>query len=79
MVVFRLAISFNNSTQFWAENESRPDVGSSKNNKAGSVMISMPTDTRLRCPPEIPNQRAQPLANNKSNDDVYWKVTYKNL
>ena len=37
-----------------AEKESRPEVGSSRKSKDGSVINSTPTLVLLRCPPEIP-------------------------
>ena len=37
-----------------AENESKPDVGSSRKRRAGSVISSMPTLVLFLCPPDMP-------------------------
>jgi hypothetical protein len=42
-------------------NESSPLVGSSKNIKEGSVIISKPIDTLLRSPPDNPLKKIEPI------------------
>ena len=41
--------------------ESKPKVGSSKNNTDGSVMSSQPILTLLRSPPEMPFKKYPPM------------------
>ena len=42
--VLSAATVLSSLTNEWAEKESRPEVGSSRNNKEGCVIISTPTD-----------------------------------
>mmetsp|Transcript_12770 Transcript_12770/g.38319 ORF Transcript_12770/g.38319 Transcript_12770/m.38319 type:complete len:354 (+) Transcript_12770:657-1718(+) len=54
------ATFFSSCTTVRAENESRPDVGSSRKTIFGLVMRSTPTEVLLRCPPEMPGFSADP-------------------
>mmetsp|Transcript_1619 Transcript_1619/g.5371 ORF Transcript_1619/g.5371 Transcript_1619/m.5371 type:complete len:173 (-) Transcript_1619:228-746(-) len=44
-----------------AVNESRPDVGSSRNSTRGFVMSAIPMFTRFACPPEMPLLSSLPI------------------
>mmetsp|Transcript_7179 Transcript_7179/g.11915 ORF Transcript_7179/g.11915 Transcript_7179/m.11915 type:complete len:301 (+) Transcript_7179:857-1759(+) len=55
-----LATFFRTLQSCKAENESRPEVGSSRNTMLGFVTNSTPTLVRLRSPPEMPLSRAPP-------------------
>jgi hypothetical protein len=49
-----LSLTLSSLMTLKAENESRPDVGSSRKRRAGSVISSMPTLVLFLCPPEMP-------------------------
>ena len=72
------AIDFSNLIQLYAENESRPLVGSSRNNKDGFVTISTPTEVRLRWPPDIPLINSPPISTNDDVNDDNYDDKYKN-
>mmetsp|Transcript_8168 Transcript_8168/g.23315 ORF Transcript_8168/g.23315 Transcript_8168/m.23315 type:complete len:257 (+) Transcript_8168:874-1644(+) len=55
-----MARSFNARVSVNAAYESRPLNGSSRKSSLGSVMSSMPTDTRFFSPPEMPFNNAEP-------------------
>ena len=58
---FCWAIFFSSCTQFAAENESSPDVGSSRKSSEGLVITSTPTLVRFRWPPLMPFINAPPI------------------
>ena len=55
-----LASDLRVETTCFADDESRPLVGSSKRTIFGFVTISIATETRRRSPPEMPRIRPEP-------------------
>ena len=54
-------MSLTADTTLYADVESNPDVGSSRNSSAGSAIISTPIETRFLSPPDTPLRFSSPM------------------